>query len=650
MRKTSLLLIGALVLMAGTGVAGEGFAGRLHYVTGDRAPGTGSGPLSSFAKFASFASPQTNRHGAVAFAGVLEGEEPRQRGIWLIPEPGAEAELVVLEGDVAPVFPEGNFLPGKFSALELLGLDDAGRIIFASAGIPVSKYPAAAKAIYLWEPAGGGQVRLVLASGYGANGRTLSEGVFASTDPDEVPYRLGSIARIQVSPDGVISFLAEYGTTSPFNANGGMWRIPDPAVADLTNVFPDPVFLSVDAPELAGFDIVVDTGTEMEMEAWLVVEDAADGGEKIYQLATGASAPQQSSGDPAPGLAGAKFTYLGRPAATAGGQLAFWAETDSADMAEGIWVKRDGGYFLLAGSTAAIGGSGPIVSELSDPVVNKNKLVGFKAQYLAGGEGIWLGNSSSSLVNAVESGLTPTGRGSAEFVRLGNPVLNDRGQVLFSALVDDGSGAKFGFWVMTSVGCVVPVLVVGDQLSLDPFDVAAVKHIRISDLSAAGFLAMVVEFADGRTSLISVQLEPATPAGYDAWSAIFIQDPADRDPAADLDLDGRSNLAEFAFGTDPERFDLAPDDVLQQSFITDDESGESFLQFSARVRSGVGADVIYEVEQSLDLNHWLGQADLIEIQSVPAGGGFDTLTLRQAAPVSAEQRRYTRLRVMPPAE
>jgi hypothetical protein len=120
---------------------------------------------------------------------------------------------------------------------------------------------------------------------------------------------------------------------------------------------------------------------------------------------------------------------------------------------------------------------------------------------------------------------------------------------------------------------------------------------------------------------------------------------------ADPDADGRGNLLEYAFNTDP----LVPDDTgLPDSQLVELESGTHLAIRFPRVTAA--SDIIYQVESSADLGEWHPGSAYSGSGETPVtgtttevsreGAGLETLTVRDNQPVGGGAG-FLRLRVSP---
>lgn len=119
--------------------------------------------------------------------------------------------------------------------------------------------------------------------------------------------------------------------------------------------------------------------------------------------------------------------------------------------------------------------------------------------------------------------------------------------------------------------------------------------------------------------------EPSQPSGgYDAWrlaqfTAVEAADASVSGLMADPDLDGLSNLGEFAFGSSPKDAQSSAPAVLALA-----EDGVLTIRVTQRSDDAVD----YLLEQSIDLESWEMVTALQEVQAEPAGDALQAVTYR----------------------
>lgn len=138
--------------------------------------------------------------------------------------------------------------------------------------------------------------------------------------------------------------------------------------------------------------------------------------------------------------------------------------------------------------------------------------------------------------------------------------------------------------------------------------------------------------------------EPET-SGLEQYLASFftpgqMADPAISGALADPELDGYSNLLEYALGGHP----LAFDQLVDQTIV--EHLGEDYpaLTFLRRTNE---PDLEYAVQISTNLATWNeGRDHLIESSSIDLGDGFTFVTVRSVIPISGAEGQFLRLKVV----
>lgn len=127
---------------------------------------------------------------------------------------------------------------------------------------------------------------------------------------------------------------------------------------------------------------------------------------------------------------------------------------------------------------------------------------------------------------------------------------------------------------------------------------------------------------------------------YDEWRDIYFPsgDPAISSESADPDGDGRSNMLEFAIGTDPWQRD-----ATNWPVVSLDATGHLNLQFTRRKNA---AEIVFTAQGILDLRgqRWLsGPLHLTEVTAIPVNAELDLVTMRDAAAAPGASARFVRL-------
>jgi hypothetical protein len=118
------------------------------------------------------------------------------------------------------------------------------------------------------------------------------------------------------------------------------------------------------------------------------------------------------------------------------------------------------------------------------------------------------------------------------------------------------------------------------------------------------------------------------------FSAPERDDPRISGPEADPDGDGRPNLAEYAFGTNPRAADA---EAIQFTWV----EGRTAVRF---LRPSHALDLAYELLASDDLVSW-SAVPALEYEVTPAGENLEAVTLGELSP-TAEAARFLKVRAI----
>ena len=123
---------------------------------------------------------------------------------------------------------------------------------------------------------------------------------------------------------------------------------------------------------------------------------------------------------------------------------------------------------------------------------------------------------------------------------------------------------------------------------------------------------------------------------YDDWAGLYELSGENRDPSADPDRDGLTNLMEFAFGGDPTDAGTSP---LVGSF-TDNENGSYLTLTVPRNPDSIGrVEVIVEFSSDLDGGDWSAVGAVVLTETT------ESLVVRDSVAVDESNRRFARARV-----
>jgi hypothetical protein len=116
------------------------------------------------------------------------------------------------------------------------------------------------------------------------------------------------------------------------------------------------------------------------------------------------------------------------------------------------------------------------------------------------------------------------------------------------------------------------------------------------------------------------------------------------DPLGDWDGDGRSNLIEYALGTDPSN---PNDNALGMNVWILNDSGNNYLAMAYRHRITAGLPIQYVPEVSGDKQTWVSDAGhVLSLGATPIDEQFEWVTVRDTVSLSPTTPRFIRLTVL----
>lgn len=132
---------------------------------------------------------------------------------------------------------------------------------------------------------------------------------------------------------------------------------------------------------------------------------------------------------------------------------------------------------------------------------------------------------------------------------------------------------------------------------------------------------------------------------HDTWVFLYFgSDPGIIDPLADLQSDGYSIFAEFAFGLDPHDSNNSP---LREQWIADDGGQKWFyIRYSRHILAVNMVD--YQIEVSDDLINWQDKTNIVEfIEPIQnEGGSVEIVTARYPLPTPQTNPIFLRIRAV----
>jgi len=516
--KTTITALYALLVLISVGHSiVNADALRTVALSGEPAPGTGSGVL--FSTF--FSSPVLNDAGQTAFRGVLTGMGVGNSNDSVIWSEGG--------GTLALVARKGNGVPGTSANFFSFGdpvLNGAGQTAFVGflTGLGVGDSNNAG----IWSE-GSGSLALVARAGSKAPGTDANFSIFGSP----VLSGLGHTAFWgRITGSGV-----------SFSNNEGVWSEGDGTLALVArkgNRAPGT------SGNFTGFNSpVLNTSGQIAFSGSLTgsgVNDSNDIG--IWSTGGGTLALVARAGDGAPGTS-ANFsdfdTGIFRLAFNDAGQTAFLGILSGTGLnsnnRSGIWSERNGPLALVArAGNRAPGTSANFSGFPSTPVLNGAGQTAFRGRLIGLGvnrfnnDGIWSEGGNSLALVAREGNIAPgTSDIFSEF--LSSPVLNDKGQIAFQGELtgtEVSSSNDSGIWAQDSSGVLALIVRKGDLFDVDDGPDADFRTIsdlkflainenedvRASSFNNLGQLAFSASFTDGTSGIFVSNLvaipEPAT--------------------------------------------------------------------------------------------------------------------------------------------
>lgn len=151
--------------------------------------------------------------------------------------------------------------------------------------------------------------------------------------------------------------------------------------------------------------------------------------------------------------------------------------------------------------------------------------------------------------------------------------------------------------------------------------------------TADGMGTFAVQLANSGHDIVLSDYQPL-PHPCFAWAATFGLSGGDTALDADADDDGRKNLEEYAFDTNPAA-------GAQEEIFTYTHQGNNVVITFIRRRSGVSR-LSYGIQTSIDLRNWEALAAPWGIQITPVDAEFETIELT----VPAEEQGFARIQVV----
>ena len=494
---------------------------ELVAMTGDLAPG------SEGAVFNSLSDPKLNDSGTIVFRGQVNdvsngtGQSLRE-GIWLVDTTGQQ-RLLALAGFTPAPLREG--LNASFSRFGPPALDPDNNVAFKATLDREGPEISFANNEGIWLSDGVGGFWLVVQKASPA----IINLTGASSPGINFPPRFRTLSNPILSTSGTVSFSADL-ASGVFEVASGVWYVlRPPSDAASANL---PSLLTLSTNPLDGEDIrFIASGVGLDLVSvisGLVSIGSSDIEAVIGMGFPGVLEPLYQIGDPAPSTLGEESIYLlGRPAVSSPSLFAFWGGVSSEAIGEGIWLQTEQGTRAIALTGDSIPHGGKVIefSSFLDPALNNSGYLAFTTYFREaaaptelplrhGDQGICFAGPDDVMHLVAQAGFhAPGAPESAYFCSFGSPRIDNRGQVVFNALldsIDDSVQASTdgGVWAWTADRdpALQPVLRKGQSSELPGAEGRTVTGVAATDFNNAGEIALLVTYDDGSNAIYRARL------------------------------------------------------------------------------------------------------------------------------------------------
>lgn len=155
--------------------------------------------------------------------------------------------------------------------------------------------------------------------------------------------------------------------------------------------------------------------------------------------------------------------------------------------------------------------------------------------------------------------------------------------------------------------------------------------------SQTGTATITVTVSDGSLTAPSIFTLTVTP-NYSSWISGYPVSGLNA-PGDDADLDGLTNLLEYALDSNPATASTAPDAQIVSV------SGQNYLQILwTRPNDRAGISTVGQVSGTL--SGWSSAIGDVTTTIAPASPGFETVTIRDVSPLTANSRHFLRAQVI----
>ena len=211
-----------------------------------------------------------------------------------------------------------------------------------------------------------------------------------------------------------------------------------------------------------------------------------------------------------------------------------------------------------------------------------------------------------------------------------------------------------GNWTINNVGNggIVPTVVTSSNITLNITSVSrggyaypdtlTFKGIQVRPTSA-GVLASGNITESGTCDFRDATLATGT-WGYLQETGAVIPNVVLADPLSDWDGDGRSNLMEYALGTDPTN---PTDNATGMNVWIMTDSGSKYLALGFKQRIAAGLPLQYIPQVSGDKQTWYSDAShVLSVRVTAIDSQFNYVTVRDTTPLTPTTPRFIRLTVI----
>lgn len=208
---------------------------------------------------------------------------------------------------------------------------------------------------------------------------------------------------------------------------------------------------------------------------------------------------------------------------------------------------------------------------------------------------------------------------------------------LFVPLIRGGSAVSGTHYIAPAASVLIPAGASSATVEISPVSDFIPQGDRTVTLSAVSDFSLTA----GSTASATITIHDRP---YDGWRVSRftpgeLTSPSVSGDTADPDADGRTNLLEYALGSEPKSAD--PD---ASSPVVGTEAGRITLAYTRP--TSPPPDVSYAAEWSADLQTWTTGSAVVEaVSSIDNGDGTTTVLVRSVTSLTTSPRQFLRLRV-----